>query len=152
MKTHLTRWNPFKELDDLQERFAAALGYRPARPANREEELTLADWSPRVDIIEDEKEFLIKTELPEMKKEDVKVAVEDGVLTISGERKLDREEKSRKFHRIEREYGSFERRFSLPQGTSGEKVSADFKDGVLQVHLAKDSRTPGSKTVEIKAA
>ena len=101
-----------------------------------------------VDVVEDDKEFLIKAELPEMKREDVKVSVEDGVLTVSGERKFEKEDKSKKYHRIEREYGSFVRSFTLPAGTSGEKVTADFKDGVLKVHLPNDAKALSGTAIE----
>lgn len=107
------------------------------------------EWTPRVDIVEDEKEILVKAELPEMKKEDVKVTVDQGVLTISGERKLEKEEKNKKYHRIESSYGSFLRSFTLPVAVLAEKVSAEFKDGMLKVHLPKDMST-GAKSVEIK--
>jgi HSP20 family protein len=83
-----------------------------------------------------------------MKKEDVRLTVENGVLTISGERKFEKEEKGRKYHRIERAYGSFVRSFSLPEDADGSKVTADFKDGLLQVHLPKSVKaTP--KAIEI---
>ena len=107
------------------------------------------EWSPSVDIVEDEKEILVKAELPEMKKEDVKVTVDQGVLTISGERKLEKEEKNKKYHRIESSYGSFLRSFTLPVAVLAEKVSAEFKDGMLKVHLPKDM-SAGAKSVEIK--
>lgn len=153
MNTQLSRWNPLKEFEQAQSRFASLLNWDPFRPnANdgKEESLTVAEWTPRVDIVEDDKEFLIKTELPEMKREDVKVSVDDGVLTISGERKLEKEEKKKRYHRIECEYGSFLRSFTLPAATTGEKVSAEFKDGVLKVHLPKDARATSAKAVEIK--
>jgi HSP20 family protein len=152
MSIQITRWNPFQEMENLQKRLAAAWGQEPARAANGNESLTVAAWTPRVDITEDEREFLISAELPDIKKEDVKVTVEDGVLTLTGERKLEKEEKGKKYHRIEREYGGFVRSFTLPAGTSGDKVAADFKDGVLKVHLPKDVKAPSAKTVEIKAA
>src|SRR5207247_4656913 len=97
----LTRWNPFKDLDELENRLSGLFGRAPVRRHNGEQEsLTVAEWAPLVDITEDDKEYLIKVELPEVKKEDVKVAVENGVLTISGERESEKEEKNRKDHRI----------------------------------------------------
>ena len=113
------------------------------------ESITVAQWSPAVDITEDEKEYLITAELPDVKREDVKVNVENGVMTLSGERRFEKEEKDKKYHRIERSYGSFVRSFTLPEGTSGDKVSADFKDGVLKVHLPKDEQKK-PKNVEVK--
>jgi len=111
----------------------------------------VAEWAPRVDISEDDKEWLVKADLPEMKKEDVKVTVENGVLTITGERKFEKEEKNKKFHRIERSYGNFYRSFTLPDGADPDKVSAGFKDGVLNVHLPKSEKAK-PKAVEVKVA
>jgi HSP20 family protein len=102
-----------------------------------------------VDITEDEKEYLIKAELPEVKKEDVKVTVENGVLTMTGERKFEKEQKDKKYHRIERSYGSFMRSFSLPEAAAGDKVSAEFKDGVLKVHLPKSPEAK-PKSIDVK--
>jgi len=89
--------------------------------------------------------------LPEVKKEDVKVAVENGVLTISGERKSEKEEKNKKFHRIERAYGSFERSFIVPDDADADKVIAEFKDAVLRVHLPKSEKAK-PKQIEVKVA
>jgi HSP20 family protein len=102
-----------------------------------------------VDISEDDREYLIKVELPEVKREDVKVVAEEGSLTITGERKFAKEDKSRKYHRIERAYGSFVRSFSLPDDASPAKISAEFKDGVLAVHLAKTQKAK-AQPIEIK--
>jgi HSP20 family protein len=104
-----------------------------------------------VDITEDEHEFLVKAELPDIKREDVKITVEDQVLTIAGERRQEKEEKNKKYHRIEREYGSFSRSFSLPANAAADKVSAEFKDGLLRVRLPKDGKA-APKTIEIKPA
>ena len=141
------RWNPFKERDELESRMATLLAAREAANGGKEA-LTVNQWSPLVDITEDEKEYLIQAELPDMKKEDVRLTVENGVLSISGERKLEEEDKGRKYHRIERAYGSFVRSFSLSEDADESHVTAEFKDGVLQVHLPKSVKT--QKTVEIK--
>jgi HSP20 family protein len=148
----LTRWDPAKEMDEFQNRLAKFFGWAPVRaPSGNEELMTVAEWAPRVDISEDDKEWLVKADLPEMKKEDVKVTVENGVLTITGERKFEKEEKNKKFHRIERSYGNFYRSFTLPDGADPAKVSAGFKDGVLSVHLPKGEKAK-PKTVEVKVA
>jgi HSP20 family protein len=153
MNTQITRWNPFKEMEQMQKRLSSLWNGEPFRIANGQEEaLTVAEWSPNVDIVEDDKEFLIKAELPEMKREDVKVTVDDNVLILSGERRQEKEEKNKRYHRIECEYGSFSRSFTLPPGTSGDKVAAEFKDGVLRVHLPKDAKASATKSVEIKVA
>src|SRR2546421_1558308 len=120
---HFKDWDPFRELDEFQNRLGSFFG-RSLAPGTREGKL--ASWSPAVDIIEDEKEFLVKAELPEVKKEDVHVSVENGVLTISGERKFEKEEKNKRYHRTERSYGSFTRSFSLPEGADPGKVRAEF--------------------------
>jgi HSP20 family protein len=152
MNTQLTRWNPQKDIEQMQNRLASLLNWDPFRTnGGKEETLTVAEWTPRVDIAEDEKEILVKAELPEMKKEDVKVTVDQGVLTISGERKLEKEEKTKKYHRIESEYGSFLRSFTLPEAVLADKVTAEFKEGMLKVHLPKDTKAAG-KSVEIKVA
>lgn len=148
----LNRWDPFRELDELNSRLGTLFGRAPVRKdGSKEETMTMAEWAPLVDIIEDEKEYLIKAELPEIRKEDVKVRVENGVLTIAGERSYEKEAKDRKYHRIERAYGSFERSFTVPEDADASKVNAEFKDGVLKVHLAKDEKAK-PKAVEVKVA
>lgn len=148
----LTRWDPFKELDDVQDRLARLFGRAPARRQdNQEEAITVAEWAPLVDISEDDKEYVIKAELPELKRDDIKVTVEGGTLTISGERKLEKEEKGKKYHRVERAYGRFVRSFTVPDDADAQKVNAEFKDGVLKVHLAK-SESAKPKQIEVKVS
>lgn len=148
----ITDWDSWRDLEELQNRIATAFNRLPARSnGDKEEAMKLAEWAPLVDITEDEKEFVVKAELPEIKKEEVKVTVEEGVLSISGERKLEKEEKGKKYHRIERAYGSFERTFTLPEGADGAKISAEFKDGVLTVRLPKTEKAK-PKAVEVKVA
>ena len=143
-------WDPFREIEEMRNRFTRLLGERlPLTRGGGSEELELTDWLPPVDITEDSKECTIKAELPGLSKENVKVTVEDRVLEITGERKQEKEEKDKKYHRIESSYGSFRRSFTLPEDSSGEKVSAEFKDGVLKVHLPKDQTTK-PKSVEVK--
>ena len=135
-------------MDDLQRRMAS-LFERRSGPTTEEETMTVPEWAPLVDIAEDEKEYLIKMELPEVDKKDVKVTVENGTLTISGERKAEAEEKSRKFHRVERFYGRFERNFSLPDDAESKDVKAEFKDGMLRVHLTKSEKAR-PKQIEVQ--
>lgn len=142
-------WDPFQELNDLQTRLNTLFGRTVLRPGNGEESLAVADWSPAVDITEDDKEFLIKAELPGLKREEVKVTVDEGVLTITGERKSEKEEKNKKFHRVERSYGSFLRSFTLPEGADAAKVNAEFSEGVLNVHVGKSPKAQ-PKTIEVK--
>jgi len=146
----ITRWDPFKELDELQNRLSTLFDRVTTRRQQvGNEVMTVAEWSPLVDITEDDREYLIKAELPEVKKEDVKVTVENGVLTITGERKFEKEEKGKKYHRIERAYGNFIRSFTLPDDADANKVSAEFKDGVLSVRVSK-SDTAKPKQIEVK--
>ena len=142
----LTKWSPFRELEDLQNRLSSLFGRTPVRGLG-EEAMTVSEWTPLVDIAEDDQEYLIKAELPEVKKEDVKVTAENGVLTITGERRFEKEEKGKKYHRVERVYGSFVRSFTLPEGAAGDKVTAEFKDGVF--HLAKSTEAK-SKSINVK--
>ena len=147
--SQLAMWNPFRELDEVQNRLGSFLGGRFPRFGDGNGGLQLADWSPQVDITEDDKEYLIKADLPEMKKNEIKVNVENGVLTVSGERKTEKEEKNKKFHRIERSYGTFQRSFGLPDDADGAKVAAEFKEGVLRVHLPKNP-VAKPKAIEVK--
>src|SRR6267143_360053 len=137
----LAHWNQYRELEALQHSLGSLFKRAQApMPEGQEEPMRVADWAPLVDISEDRKEYLIKAELPEVKKEEVKITLEDGMLTITGDRKFEKEENGKKYHRVERAYGSFVRTFSLPDDASPGKVTADFKDGVLKVHLAKDEK------------
>ena len=151
----LTTWNPIGELDVLQNRLGSFfLGGFPNRMGvltrtGNGDNLKLADWSPLVDITEDDQEYLFKADLPEMKKDDVKVTIENGILYISGERRAEKEEKKKKFHRLERLFGTFERTFTVPEDADPTKIVAEFHDGVLQVHLPKRPM-PKPKTIEVK--
>ena len=148
----LIRWDPFKEMDELQRRFSNLFGLAPTRrPDGKQEAMTVAEWSPLVDITEDDKEYLIKAELPEVRKEEVKVSVENGVLCITGQRKFEKEESNKRYHRIERAYGSFTRSFGVPDDADDTKVSAEFKDGVLTVRLPKSEKAR-PKSIDVKVA
>lgn len=149
----IVRWDPFRELEDMSERLnrvfgrsGLARGESPAKDA-----MTVFDWSPTVDIAETPEEFQVKAELPEVKKEDVKVSVDRGVLRIEGERKQEKEEKGKKFHRIERSYGSFLRTFTLPDNVEESNVQAEFKDGVLNVRLRKSEKAK-PRSIDVKVA
>jgi HSP20 family protein len=146
----LITWNPLREMEEAQNRFNRFLGGFPNRIDSGEpHSLTVADWSPEVDISEDDHGYLIKADLPEMKKEDVRVTVEDGILCVSGERKSEKEDQKRKFHRIERSFGNFRRSFTLPEDTDSTKVTAEFRDGVLKVHLPTTA-IERSKATQVK--
>jgi len=124
---------------------------RPSLRTSGKENLTVADWMPTVDISETEGEYLIKAELPEVRKEDVKVTVENGVLTLQGERRQEKEEKGKRFHRVERSYGSFVRSFTLPESVDESSVKAEYKDGVLNLHLPKSEKVK-PKAIDVKVA
>jgi HSP20 family protein len=146
----LKRWNRLKDLEAFQD--GLDLGrFSGHRPEGQEEPRAVAEWSPLVDISEDDLEYLIKAELPDVNKEDVRVTAQEGTLTILGERKFEKEEKGKKYHRVERAYGSFGRSFSLPDDASPAKVSAEFKNGLLTVHLVKDEKAKPQQ-VEVKVS
>jgi HSP20 family protein len=136
-------------MEEMQNRFLTLFGRRwPMLRPQPDEEFALTEWLPPVDIEENDREYVIKAELPGMKREEVKLKVEGGTLTISGERKAEKEDKDKKYHRLERSYGAFQRSFTLPEGTLSEKISAEFKDGVLLVHLPKDEKAK-PKAIEV---
>ena len=151
MNKLINTWNPLREMEEAQNRFPRFfLGDFHNRMGSEEiHSLAVADWSPEVDISQDEHEYLLKADLPEMKKDDVRVTVEDGILCVSGERKTEKEDQKRKFHRTERSFGNFRRSFTLPEDADSTKVTAEFRDGVLKVHLPT---TPisSSKAIEVK--
>ncbi|CAE6774253.1 MAG: Hsp20/alpha crystallin family protein [Nitrospira sp.] len=149
----IVRWDPFRELQDMSDRLNRMIAH-PSSAGNvgqGKEVMTVADWTPTVDISETEAEYAIKAELPEVKREDVKVTVEDGVLTIQGERKQEKEEKGKKYHRIERSYGRFVRTFTLPDTVDESKVKAEYADGILHLHLPKSEKAK-PKQIEVKVA
>ena len=137
---NLIKWDPFRELEDVSNRLNRIFGQPLARTEPDNEMLAVADWAPSVDISETDSAYLIKGEIPGVKKEDVKVTVQDGMLTIQGERKQEKEEKGRKFHRVECSYGSFMRSFRVPDDADESKVKAEFKDGMLNVMLPKAAK------------
>ena len=146
------RWNPLKELEEMEKRLSTIFGRAPVTTGGEKKEaIAVAEWSPLVDITEDEKEYLVKAELPEMKKDEIKINVQNDVLSISGERKYEKEEKDKKYHRVERAYGSFMRSFTLPEDADGSKVNAEYKDGVLKIHLPKSEKAK-PKTIEVKVS
>ncbi|MBX3235993.1 MAG: Hsp20/alpha crystallin family protein [Nitrospiraceae bacterium] len=146
-----SQWNPWKELEDMEKRLSSLWGRPVPKTGGERESISVAEWSPLVDITEDDKEYLINAELPEVKREDVKLTVQDNVLSISGDRKCEKEEKGKKYHRVERTYGSFLRSFTVPEDADGGKVTAEYKDGMLKVHLPKTEKSK-PKSVEVKIA
>ena len=148
----LITWNPLREMEEAQNRFSTFFGGIPTFPIRFPKNggnLKLAEWSPLVDVTEDDHEYLFKADLPEMKKDDVKVTIENGILYISGERRAKTEGKKKKFHRLERFFGYFERTFTVPEDVDATNIMAEFRNGVLQVHLPKRPM-PKPKTLEVK--
>ena len=142
----LVKWNPFREMEDLFDRYTKAVGWPHG---SSQDIISAGDWAPRVDISETDKEFTIKAEIPEVKKEDVKVTLDNGILSIRGERKQEKEEKGKKYHKIERHYGSFSRSFTLPDNIDVSKVEAVFKDGMLNLRIPKTAAEK-SKLIEVQ--
>ncbi len=137
---NLIKWDPFRELEDVSNRLNNFFR-RPAASADSGQDmLAMADWAPSVDISETDTAYMVKAEIPGVKKEDVKVTLQDGMLTIQGERKQEKEENGKKFHRIERSYGSFVRSFRVPGDADENSVKAEFKDGLLNVTLGKSEK------------
>jgi len=144
---NMVTWNPFREFEDLFNRYSRVSPGRTLTSDNGDE----GTWRPVANISETDAEYLVKAELPEVKKEDVEVAVHDGVITIKGQRRYERTEDGEKAHRIESFYGSFARSFSLPADVDEEKIRAESKDGVLIVHLPKtEVQKPKSIEIEVR--
>ncbi len=147
----LVRWTPFEGIDDLFNRMMPGLARSGQRLGLGEGGRMVMEWSPSADISETEKEYLIRAELPGVKKEDVKVTMEQGMITVSGERRQQKEDKSEKFHRIETFQGSFARSFTLPDDVDTSAVRCESREGVLTVHLPKQPQKKSSP-VEIKVS
>ena len=142
---NLTRWEPFEAMDMMFNRFPL-FGFARPRLASAEYE-----WSPTADISETEKEYLIRADCRAVKREDVKVTYEDGVLTLSGERRQEEGQKDEKVHRVESYYGSFLRSFALPDTIEEEAIKAESKDGVLTIHVPKaESEVKKLTTIKIQ--
>jgi len=140
-------WNPLRQMDDWDSRMERLLREWPTGLDARES-LTVPDWSPKVDITEDKQEYLVHAEVPGVKKEDLKVRIDDGALILSGERRAETEEKGKTFHRMERSYGRFERSFLLPPDVDPAQITSDSKDGLLRVRLPKKT-VPSPKSAEV---
>ena len=149
--TRLQIYRPFKELRPFQDMWSLPeeferLFWGLSRASGDEGETT-AEWSPKVDVYEDQEALRIHAELPGLKKDDVKISVRDGMLTLRGERKFENEDKKDNYYRLERSYGSFLRSFTLPNTVDADKIHAAMKDGVLELTIPKK---PEAKPKEIK--
>jgi HSP20 family protein len=144
---NVIRWEPFREMQEMLRQYSPMLARGGGGGGGGGGEV--AEWRPVADISETDKEYLIKAELPEVKKEDVKITLQDGVLTIRGERKLEKEQKDENAIRVERFYGTFSRSFALPENADPASVRAESKDGVLQVHIPK-AQSPKAKPISVE--
>jgi HSP20 family protein len=132
----ITRWRPFRDVISIQDEMNRLFDDFFGRPITRPEWAEVA-WCPCVDVSETKDDVIINTEIPGMSKDDVKVSVQDNILTLSGEKKQEKEEKDANYHRVERSYGSFSRSFTLPTTVQPDKVKAAYRDGILRITLPK---------------
>jgi HSP20 family protein len=146
----LVRWNPFTELERVQREMNRLFNDTTGGLA-KNESASLSRWTPAVDIFEAEDEIRLTAELPGMRRDDVRVDVEDRLLTISGERRLENEDKQDDYTRIERVYGQFSRSFNLPSTVDVDKISAEMEDGVLRVHMPKREESK-PRQIEVKVS
>jgi HSP20 family protein len=160
----IVRWDPFQEFTQLQERLnrvfnnaygrsASASPGSPGSPVTDEGLMASGTWAPPVDIYENgHHELVLKAELPDMSRDDIELTVDNGTLTIKGEKRFSNEVKEDQFHRIERRYGTFSRSFSLPQTVDASRVSAEYKNGVLTVRLPlREEAKPRQIKVDVAA-
>jgi len=156
--TVLTRWDPFREFSTLQDRMNRL--FRDSFGEGREEALTTTSFAPSVDVYEDEHNVTLKIEVPGIDEKDIDVRIENNTLTVHGERKFEKDEKEENYRRVERQYGSFTRSFTLPNTVNHENVTANYDKGVLKIKLAKKAEAKpkqikvnvgSQKTLESKA-
>jgi HSP20 family protein len=133
--TVLTRWEPYREFTTLQDRLNRL--FQQSFSDGREEALSTSSFAPAVDVYEDEHTVILKIEVPGIDEKELDIRVENNTLTVHGERKFEKEEKEENYRRVERQYGSFTRSFTLPQTVDQESVSASYDKGVLKIKLAK---------------
>ena len=154
--TFITRWDPFREFVTLQGRMNRL--FRDSYGDAREEALTTTTFAPPVDVYEDEHTVTLKIEVPGIEEKDIDVRIENNTLTVHGERKFEKEEKEENFRRVERQYGSFTRTFTLPNTVDQDSVQANYEKGVLKIQLAKKAEAKpkqikvnvGSKVLDAK--
>jgi HSP20 family protein len=132
---NLMRFDPYREMQAFQDRLSRAFGN--VGRGERDEEMSLGAWVPPVDIAEEKDRILITAELPGFQEDQISIQTENGMLTLTGERKFEKETGERNYHRVERSYGQFVRSFSLPNNVDREKIHATFSNGLLQIELPK---------------
>jgi HSP20 family protein len=157
--TVLTRWDPYREFSSVQDRLNRL--FNASFNEGRDESLATSSFAPAVDVYEDEHNITLKIEVPGIDEKDIDVRIENNTLTVHGERKFEKDEKEENYRRVERQYGSFTRTFTLPNTVDTESVSANYEKGVLKVKLAKKAEAKpkqikvnvgGEKTLEAKAS
>jgi HSP20 family protein len=147
----IIKWDPFKELMDIQNRMSRLFEDTVSRSRGRDEDITHAGWTPLVDIYETENEVILKAELPEIDQKDINLRIESDNLILEGERKIQEEAKKENYYLVERAYGRFKRSFTLPSSVDAEKIKAEYKHGVLKVILPKKEETKAKQiTIDIK--
>src|SRR5215470_11990410 len=146
---HITaRWNPQQNLDNLQNHLSRFL-----EPFTRmaDEDLVSGSWTPSIDVAETQEKIIVRAEVPGMKQEDIQIEFENGLLTLRGERKLDKSESGVTYHRVERTYGNFSRSFTLPHTVDSEKITAAYRDGILEITVPKkEEAKPKQIRIEVK--
>lgn len=144
-------WDPMRDLSSIQEKMNQLFEDTFSRTRGRDEALGKGMWTPAVDIFETEDAVVVKAEIPGVERDQIAVQIKDGILTLHGERKFEKEVKEENYHRIERAYGTFHRSFSLPSSVEQDKISAKFNEGVLEVTLPKKERAkPKQIKVDVK--
>lgn len=134
----LVRWRPFRDLVSIQDEVNRLYNDFFGRvPSRFEGDWNASEWSPSVDISETKDDIVIKAEIPGLEKENIKISLQDNILTLKGEKKQEKEEKDTNFYRMERCYGSFTRSFNLPTTVQADKIKASYKDGILNITLPK---------------
>ncbi len=143
-------WNPFQEFENMLERYSKSGASNLGKQLNTE--MSFADWAPSVDIEEEENKYVIKADLPGVDKKDIEVKLENGVLSIRGEKQTEKESgKGTRRHRTERFHGTFARSFTLPDVVRADKVDASYKDGVLSLTIPKEEQAK-PKSIDIKVS
>ena len=138
MKTELTKWNPFSTYDNLPTVWNTLFPSFLSRANGQTNLINTEDWQPAADIEEDDNQYLITVDLPEVKKKDIKVSIDNGILSITGEKEKKEEVKGKTFHRVERFHGSYQRSFQIPENINEDKMNASLNDGVLKITLPKE--------------
>jgi HSP20 family protein len=143
-------WDPFRDFQEISDRLNRYFGANASNDGNGQQALRGFDWTPAVNISETPKAYVIKLDLPEVRKEEVKVTSENGVLTVEGERRQEKRDENEKYHRVESVYGRFMRRFTLPDDAQEDKIEAAFKDGALQIAVPKaEAKHPKARQISV---